>query len=410
MRRTVAVLFFVILELGGRITAKPGDPRNSHTYSPNIPNITSSQIDATTSIHSETGDTANSKSSTTIKVPTDKKPKPLVSGTASASLRRIKKEYKDVVEMGICYDWVKGRLITSSTTTRDSGDVHLIVIGPLATNLRHWHFSFRGVKNSLYESGIYHGRILLPKDYPTSPPRVQLLTPSGRFKPFADICLSASAFHPESWTPQWTVLSLVHGLRLHMLTNPQEIGGVVSSADDTLEHARRSLSWKCAWIVGNTKIIVDHRSLLEQGALTIEMDDEEESDGAVSLKKLSLDSTRPLTSPEPVREVVDTDPSIAPLSGLDEDTSVLRTPTTQTSDDTSSVEGGTTKKKEETKKKKSRRSHSQSETSTTITRTPPTIERSIRAGSIASALSKVLSSTFARRLLFLVVVWILSRR
>jgi ubiquitin-protein ligase len=200
--------------------------------------------------------TSSTTATATLKIPpTVKKRKQVISGTASASLRRIKKEYKDVVQMGICYDWVKGRLITSSTTHRDNkdnADVQFIVVGPLATNLRHWHFSFRGVKNSLYESGIYHGRILLPKDYPKSPPRVQLMTPSGRFKPFADICLSASAFHPESWTPQWTVLSLVHGLRLHMLTNPQEIGGVMSSADDILEYARRSRAWKFAWMVGTT--------------------------------------------------------------------------------------------------------------------------------------------------------------
>lgn len=177
--------------------------------------------------------------------------------------------------MGICYDWVKGRLITSATTKRDGGDCQLICLGPLATNLRHWHFSFRGVKNSLYESGIYHGVILLPKNYPATPPRVQLWTPSGRFQPHTDICLSASAFHPESWTPRWTVLSLVHALRLHMLTNPQEIGGIMSNAEETLEYARRSLTWRVSWVTGNTRVIVDHSKLLEQGALTIHLGGEE---------------------------------------------------------------------------------------------------------------------------------------
>jgi ubiquitin-protein ligase len=201
-----------------------------------------------------------------------------VSSSASASLRRIKKEYKDAVQMGICYDWVKGRLITSASTKREGHDGQLICLGPLATNLRHWHFSFRGVKNSLYESGIYHGRILLPKDYPATPPRVQLWTPSGRFQPLMDICLSASAYHPESWTPRWTVLSLVHALRLHMLTNPQEIGGIMSNAEETLEYARRSLTWKVSWVAGNTRVSVDHSKLLEQGALAIYLDEEEEAE------------------------------------------------------------------------------------------------------------------------------------
>ena len=177
--------------------------------------------------------------------------------------------------MGICYDWVKGRLITSATTKRNSADVQLICIGPLATNLRHWHFSFRGVKNSLYESGIYHGVIVLPKDYPATPPRVQLWTPSGRFKPFVDICLSASAYHPESWTPRWTVLSLVHALRLHMLTNPQEIGGITSTAQEILEYARQSLTWRVSWVTGKRRITVDHAKLLEQGVLSLDLEKEE---------------------------------------------------------------------------------------------------------------------------------------
>eukprot|EP00804_Cyclotella_cryptica_P006878 CCRYP_020800-RA/>CCRYP_020800-RA protein AED:0.03 eAED:-0.01 QI:0/-1/0/1/-1/0/1/0/74 len=50
-----------------------------------------------------------------------------------------------------------------------------------------------------------------------------MLTPSGRFVPGEDICLSASNYHPETWTPRWTVLSLVDALRLHMLTASNEM-------------------------------------------------------------------------------------------------------------------------------------------------------------------------------------------
>lgn len=92
--------------------------------------------------------------------------------------------------------------------------------------------------------GIYHGRVLLPKNYPMVPPRVQLLTPSGRFIPYHDICLSASNYHPETWTPQWTVLSLVEALRLHMLTQANEIGGMNSSKDVRRRYAVQSRHWK----------------------------------------------------------------------------------------------------------------------------------------------------------------------
>ena len=225
-------------------------------------------------ISSSTTKQSNS-STTTPDTSGVKRGKTAASSSALASLRRIKKEYKDAVQMGICYDWVKGRLITSASTKRQSADCQFICLGPLATNLRHWHFSFRGVKNSLYESGIYHGRILLPKDCPATPPRVQLWTPSGRFKPLTDICLSASAHHPESWTPRWTVLSLVHALRLHMLTNPQEIGGIVSSAEEILEFSRRSLTWKVSWVSGKTRVTVDHAKLLQQGLLNLHLDAED---------------------------------------------------------------------------------------------------------------------------------------
>jgi ubiquitin-protein ligase len=190
---------------------------------------------------------------------------------ASVTLRRIKKEYKDAVEMGIAYNWSKGCPVKSKSQITEH---HLpLCIGPLATNLRHWHFSFKGC--GMYGSGLYHGRIMLPKDYPLTPPRVQLWTPSGRFVPYHDICLSASAYHPESWTPRWTVLSLVQALRLHMLTNSQEIGGMTSSGEDTFEYAEKSVTWKLEWKAGKVMIVVDHGEMIRQGAILMQEEEEE---------------------------------------------------------------------------------------------------------------------------------------
>ena len=191
---------------------------------------------------------------------------------SSATLRRIKTEYKNAVEMGICYDWAKQKPVKSAKVVSDGKENHHICLGPLATNLRHWHFSFVGC--GVFENGIYHGRILLPKDYPATPPRISLWTPSGRFTPYFDICLSASSYHPESWTPRWTVLSLVQALRLHMLTNPQEIGGIVSTREEILEYAKKSLSWKKSWKASPKMIIsVDHELILQQGILTMGEED-----------------------------------------------------------------------------------------------------------------------------------------
>ena len=162
-------------------------------------------------------------------------------GQEAATLRRIKREWKDAVKLGIAYDWIKMKDIANE---RDAdAEYSYVRIGPYGSNLLRWHFSVMGTPNSEYDGGIYHGRVLLPKDYPGSPPRVQLLTPSGRFIPGHDICLSASNYHPESWTPKWTVLSLIDALRLHMLTQANEIGGMTATPSERRKLASASRSW-----------------------------------------------------------------------------------------------------------------------------------------------------------------------
>ena len=39
-----------------------------------------------------------------------------------------------------------------------------------------------GPENTPYENGLYHGKLIFPKDYPFKPPAIYMLTPSGRFK------------------------------------------------------------------------------------------------------------------------------------------------------------------------------------------------------------------------------------
>eukprot|EP00586_Coscinodiscus_wailesii_P014943 CAMPEP_0172504856 /NCGR_PEP_ID=MMETSP1066-20121228/181846_1 /TAXON_ID=671091 /ORGANISM="Coscinodiscus wailesii, Strain CCMP2513" /LENGTH=345 /DNA_ID=CAMNT_0013281231 /DNA_START=67 /DNA_END=1101 /DNA_ORIENTATION=+ len=172
--------------------------------------------------------------------------------TRDECLRRLKREWKDAVSMGVAYDWSKMKTIKSSRADSSSNnnnstnptDGEYVRLGPFQGNLLRWHFSITGPANSVYEGGLYHGRVLLPRNYPGSPPRVQLLTPSGRFQPGADICLTASNFHPETWTPRWTILSLVNALRLHMLTPANEIGGVQASVSQRQILAKQSRYWK----------------------------------------------------------------------------------------------------------------------------------------------------------------------
>ena len=45
-------------------------------------------------------------------------------------------------------------------------------------NLFEWHFTIRGPADSEFDGGVYHGRIILPPEYPMKPPSIILLTVS----------------------------------------------------------------------------------------------------------------------------------------------------------------------------------------------------------------------------------------
>eukprot|EP00918_Siedleckia_nematoides_P054069 GHVU01118105.1.p1 GENE.GHVU01118105.1~~GHVU01118105.1.p1 ORF type:complete len:176 (-),score=5.14 GHVU01118105.1:379-879(-) len=93
---------------------------------------------------------------------------------------------------------------------------------------REWHFTMRGPRDSDFAGGIYHGRILLPDEYPLKPPSVIFLTSNGRFEVGKKVCLSASNFHPELWQPAWglsTMLTAIHAF----LPSPGE--GAVHALD-----------------------------------------------------------------------------------------------------------------------------------------------------------------------------------
>lgn len=117
---------------------------------------------------------------------------------------------------------------------------------PLPDNLFEWHFSFRGPPSSVYEGGIYHGKIILPLEYPLQPPTVVMLSPSGRFEENAKICLSATGFHPEMWQPSWTIKTLLLAL-IGFMESPGAgaIGSLEASDAQRREIAQQSRSWKC---------------------------------------------------------------------------------------------------------------------------------------------------------------------
>ncbi|KAG2232392.1 hypothetical protein INT48_007296 [Thamnidium elegans] len=117
---------------------------------------------------------------------------------------------------------------------------------PLEDNIFEWHFTVRGPKDTDFEEGRYHGRIILPNEYPFKPPELIFLTPNGRFELNTKICLSITGFHPEFWQPAWgirTVLLAVIGFF------PTEARGAIGGLDYTKEErkrlAKKSIDWIC---------------------------------------------------------------------------------------------------------------------------------------------------------------------
>jgi len=120
---------------------------------------------------------------------------------------------------------------------------------PLEDNLFEWHFTIRGAPESDFEAGIYHGRIILPPDYPMKPPSIILLTPNGRFETGTKICLSISSYHPETWRPSWSIRTALTALVSFMTTDsPGAIGSYSVAeypADARKALAKKSLTWEC---------------------------------------------------------------------------------------------------------------------------------------------------------------------
>jgi ubiquitin-protein ligase len=88
-----------------------------------------------------------------------------------------------------------------------------LILKPVNKSLNKWHFTFHGPRDSVYEDGIYHGLLLLPRTYPYAPPDLLLFTPSGRYQTRTRLCLNVTSFHKEEWSPVWTLEQIVRAFR-----------------------------------------------------------------------------------------------------------------------------------------------------------------------------------------------------
>jgi ubiquitin-conjugating enzyme E2 J2 len=100
--------------------------------------------------------------------------------------------------------------------------IEFIKISADGDNLLRWYFIMSGQDD--YTGGEYIGMVTIEPSFPMTPPVFQMLTPSGRFEIAKNICLSNSHYHTESWSPLWTIRSLIVGLYsvFHSVTKGKE--------------------------------------------------------------------------------------------------------------------------------------------------------------------------------------------
>lgn len=117
---------------------------------------------------------------------------------------------------------------------------------PLDDNLFEWHFTVRGPVDTEFDGGVYHGRIILPADYPMKPPNIIFLTANGRFETNKKICLSISGHHPETWQPSWSIRTALLAIIGFM---PTPANGTIGSLDYTAPErqilAKKSVNYEC---------------------------------------------------------------------------------------------------------------------------------------------------------------------
>lgn len=141
---------------------------------------------------------------------------------------------------------VKRILSEARELALDQSDLY--TASPLEDNIFEWHFTLRGPANTEFASGLYHGRILLPAEYPMRPPNLMLLTPNGRWELNKKICLTFTGFHEEMWQPAWGIRTALLGLQTFMTAKAEAAVGIGSldypvQARERL--AKESRNWKC---------------------------------------------------------------------------------------------------------------------------------------------------------------------
>ena len=112
-------------------------------------------------------------------------------------------------------------------------------------DLLKWYFIVYDLKDTVFENGVYFGKISLPNEYPLRPPDFVFITPNGRFQVDKKICTTFSGYHQETYTSTWNILTMMEGMISFMTDNDPDrgVGSVESTLEEKKSLANSSLDW-----------------------------------------------------------------------------------------------------------------------------------------------------------------------
>ena len=108
-------------------------------------------------------------------------------------------------------------------------------------NLLDWYCMIYDLNEEEYKNGQYIFNIKMSPNYPFDPPEFYFLTPNGRFDIDKKLCFSNSSYHKESWSPLWTIKTIILGFLSFFLEKKSSgIGHLVASIDEKIIFAEKS--------------------------------------------------------------------------------------------------------------------------------------------------------------------------
>lgn len=146
-------------------------------------------------------------------------PKELLQKPTLVCKKRIEKEYQDLI----------------------SNPLPNIKIAHEPDNILNWYCLIYDLNEPGFINGQYIFNIRMSPNYPFSPPEFFFLTPNGRFDTNKKLCFSNSSYHKESWSPLWTIKTIILGFLSFFLEKTSSgIGHLTTTIEDKQELANLS--------------------------------------------------------------------------------------------------------------------------------------------------------------------------